>query len=56
MAARADRFAIAEQALQNCGYVLVDSLAEAAEAAVAIDRIAPEYLSIQSPTRSPCSP
>ena len=44
MAARADRFAIVEQALENCGYVLVDSLAEAA---VAVDRIAPEHLSIQ---------
>lgn len=44
MAARAGRFAIVEQALDNCGYVLVDSLAEAA---AAVDRIAPEHLSIQ---------
>jgi histidinol dehydrogenase len=44
MAARADRFAIVEKALQNCGYLLVDSLAEAA---VAVDRVAPEHLSIQ---------
>jgi histidinol dehydrogenase len=44
MAARADRSAIVNKALDNCGYVLVDSLAEAA---VAVDRIAPEHLSIQ---------
>ncbi len=43
-AARADRSAIIEQALGNCGYVLVDSLAEAA---ATVDRIAPEHLSIQ---------
>ncbi|MEN6341670.1 MAG: histidinol dehydrogenase [Methanospirillum sp.] len=44
MAARADRSAIVEQALGNCGYVLVESLAEAA---AAVDKIAPEHLSIQ---------
>jgi histidinol dehydrogenase len=44
MAARADRFAIVEKALQNCGYLLVNSLAEAAEA---VDSVAPEHLSIQ---------
>jgi histidinol dehydrogenase len=44
MAARADRSAIVNKALDNCGYVLVDSLADAA---VAVDRIAPEHLSIQ---------
>ena len=43
-AARADRSAIIERALGNCGYVLVDSLAEAA---ATVDRIAPEHLSIQ---------
>ncbi len=44
MAARTGRRAIVEQALENCGYVLVDSLDEAA---AAVDRIAPEHLSVQ---------
>ena len=44
MAARANRSAIVNKALDNCGYVLVDSLADAA---LAVDRIAPEHLSIQ---------
>ena len=44
MTARAGRRAIVEQALANCGYVLVDSLDEAA---AAVDRVAPEHLSVQ---------
>ena len=44
MAARADRSAIVNKALGNCGYVIVDSLAEAA---VAVDRTAPEHLSVR---------
>ena len=44
MAARTDRRAIVEQALGNCGYVIVKSLEEAA---LAVDRIAPEHLSVQ---------
>ena len=44
MAARTDRRAIVEQALGNCGYVIVNSLEEAA---LAVDRIAPEHLSVQ---------
>ena len=44
MAARAGRRAIVEQALANCGYVLVDSLDGAA---AAVDRVAPEHLSVQ---------
>ncbi|MGD9937896.1 MAG: histidinol dehydrogenase [Methanoregulaceae archaeon] len=44
MAASSPRREIVEQALANSGYVVVDSLPEAA---VAIDLIAPEHLSIQ---------
>ena len=44
MVAGAGRRAIVEQALANCGYVLVDSLDEAA---AAVDRVAPEHLSVQ---------
>lgn len=44
MAVRTGRRAIVEQALANCGYVLVDSLEEAA---ATVDRIAPEHLSVQ---------
>jgi len=44
MAAASPRREIVERALENCGYVVVDSL-EAAAAAV--DRVAPEHLSIQ---------
>jgi histidinol dehydrogenase len=44
MVARTGRRAIVEQALANCGYVLVDSLDEAA---AAVDRVAPEHLSVQ---------
>ncbi len=43
MVARTGRRAIVEQALENCGYVIVDSLDEAA---AAVDRVAPEHLSI----------
>lgn len=44
MAASSPRREIAEQALVHSGYVVVDSLQDAAQA---IDRIAPEHLSIQ---------
>jgi histidinol dehydrogenase len=44
MAARAARSAIVGQALGNCGYVVVETLDEAV---AAVDRIAPEHLSIQ---------
>lgn len=44
MAASSPRREIVEQALEHCGYVVVDSLPAAAEA---VDRIAPEHLSIQ---------
>ena len=44
MVARTDRRTIVEQALGNCGYVIVNSLEEAA---LAVDRIAPEHLSVQ---------
>lgn len=44
MAARSARRAIVAQALLRCGYVLVDSLAEAT---AVVDRVAPEHLSVQ---------
>lgn len=44
LAGKAVRASILDRALENCGYVIVDSLAEAAEA---VDRVAPEHLSIQ---------
>ncbi len=44
MAARTGRRAIVEQALANCGYVVVGSLDDAA---AAVDRVAPEHLSVQ---------
>jgi histidinol dehydrogenase len=44
MAATADRREIVARALGNCGYVVVDSLEDAA---AAVDLVAPEHLSIQ---------
>ena len=44
MAAASPRREIVERALENCGYVVVDSLEAAA---TAVDRVAPEHLSIQ---------
>lgn len=44
MAAVSPRREIVERALENCGYVVVDSLEAAA---TAVDRVAPEHLSIQ---------
>jgi histidinol dehydrogenase len=44
MVAGTERLAIVERALGNSGYVVVDSFGDAA---VAVDRIAPEHLSIQ---------
>ncbi len=44
MAATSPRREIVEQALRNCGYIIMSSLEDAA---VAVDRIAPEHLSIQ---------